>query len=720
MWETTLGGLVWPVNLACAKSDSMTPDLTVLLNVHDDAKYLKRTLQSLEECAAYGRAFDISTVLLVVADRASADTLAFFKTYRSPVFASIKVIKVDNGDLALSRNDGIAAASGELLMTADADDLVSFNTIADAVTMFRIGKLRKTVIVPQYHYRFGQDFSLRVNVPLDVIDPILFFEYHPYGSRIIGRREELRSIAYVAHKAHDGLAFEDWHYNSELLAAGFTFVVGKDTILFYRRAADRMNALSTAKTFGVTALSRLHDPDVFKALGSRSGKPIQDLPVPSPRLELDTLMTSHTCHELMLAASGIEPAINLASLSKIKVRGGAWRTMRNSLHYLELCRRFGAKRFDHVVLLPFLVNSGAEKYILAILHELVRVNPGSRVLFLTGQKWDEHEGMDRLPPGSEFVDLDAFCGDMDERHRQILVLRILQVFAPNALIHMKSCAFARDFFTVFGKVLTSHRAVFYRFCENHGRRHSDWVATGRDFDFVSDMGDRLSLVVTDTRSLAEHDRARLDFISDKIKPIYIHRDMTITPAQMDRPFTRKLLWASRFDAQKRPELAALICEALARQLPDIEIHVHGADVLHKGKATAFSRCSNVKMKGAFDTFATINAADYDALIYTTAFDGLPNIILECMAAGITVIAPNIGGIGEVITGETGFLIADETDDVALVEAYTAAVTKLYSSHSHVAQLRQAALAKLEEQHNTSIFRDRVAECFGPLKSQVTP
>ena len=69
-------------------------------------------------------------------------------------------------------------------------------------------------------------------------------------------------------------------------------------------------------------------------------------------------------------------------------------------------------------------------------------------------------------------------------------------------------------------------------------------------------------------------------------------------------------------------------------------------------------------------------ANFDAFIYTSSFDGMPNIILETMACGLPVVAPDVGGIGEaVVSGKTGHLVSNMADDDALTDAYMDAVLR---------------------------------------------
>jgi glycosyltransferase involved in cell wall biosynthesis len=58
----------------------------------------------------------------------------------------------------------------------------------------------------------------------------------------------------------------------------------------------------------------------------------------------------------------------------------------------------------------------------------------------------------------------------------------------------------------------------------------------------------------------------------------------------------------------------------------------------------------------------------DILVLTSDWEGTPNVVLEAMASGLTVVARPIGGVPEIIKhGETGFL-TDTKDEDALADS----------------------------------------------------
>ena len=60
--------------------------------------------------------------------------------------------------------------------------------------------------------------------------------------------------------------------------------------------------------------------------------------------------------------------------------------------------------------------------------------------------------------------------------------------------------------------------------------------------------------------------------------------------------------------------------------------------------------------------------DADILVLTSDWEGTPNVVLEAMASGLTVVARPIGGVPEIIKhGETGFL-TDSNDEDAIANS----------------------------------------------------
>lgn len=84
----------------------------------------------------------------------------------------------------------------------------------------------------------------------------------------------------------------------------------------------------------------------------------------------------------------------------------------------------------------------------------------------------------------------------------------------------------------------------------------------------------------------------------------------------------------------------------------------------KARASARGLDDRVRFAGARqDVYRVLTAIDI--FVLTSRFEGLPNAIMEAMAAGRPVVATRSGGTEELVTdGETGYLVAGDTAELA--------------------------------------------------------
>jgi glycosyltransferase involved in cell wall biosynthesis len=159
-------------------------------------------------------------------------------------------------------------------------------------------------------------------------------------------------------------------------------------------------------------------------------------------------------------------------------------------------------------------------------------------------------------------------------------------------------------------------------------------------------------------------------------------------------------------------LVRAIATALRKEYPEMVIEVYG-QIEQPYQQQGLFDVSGVEYRGSFDGFDSLPIERFDAFIYTSAFDGLPNIVLEALAAGLPVIAPDVGGVSEaVINGETGILIPDLVDEHELIAAYVDAVRRLYGNWACTLKMVDNGRRLVAERHGASNFRQRVAEVFG--------
>lgn len=695
-------------------------DVSVVLNMHREALFLRPTLLSLEACAVEAQNYGLTVELVAVFDRADEATRKTFDSTPLDGFCGVKVVDIDVGSLGLARNAGIERAEGEFIWTADGDDLVSSNAIVELIKVARNHPHPNVAVFLDYLASFGEQYHVVRYVGSEWLTAADFAFQHPYVSRIFIRRSAFDSLRYRDLKVTTGFAYEDWDFNCRIFAAGFDFKIASDTVLFYRQRGNSLLRQANSQSAKIPPHSPIFDQRRFRELMAAARDRVGDWTafMDARRRIVERsfaaeLFASGQLLEYVIAAASLEPEIEPA---RLETAGSycplPWSPNHWGFQMERLYEFLGSEPFSDVVLLPWLRPGGAEKYILQILEELQLSGTARRILVLSGESANKHEWARRLPKGSVFIDLFNAFPMLDDASRNLMTIRtLLAVSVQGARLHVKAGVFAHSLLDSYGTVLSSHfRVIYYRFSDGSYSWRGKHLTGPWAVSFLRRQLANIDLLISDCRSIVEKDFARLGSHEDRYRLIYAQ----CTPTHaLDGPRTptRRLLWASRVSPEKRPELVGAIANALRREYPDIVIEAYG-EIADRHEPEALFGTSGVEYRNSFDGFAQLPIGRFDGFIYTSAFDGLPNIVLEALAAGLPVIAPDVGGIGEaVINHETGFLVPNVVDDDALVAAYVDAIRRLYNNWGNSLEIAARGRQLVLERHGESAFKHRVRAAF---------
>lgn len=695
-------------------------DVSVVLNMHREALYLRPTLLSLDACANEAKNAGINVELIAVFDKPDQDTLEVFHRTPLKAFEEIKTTTIDVGSLGLARNAGIDLAEGEFVWTSDGDDLVSRNSIVELVKTARNHPHSKIAVFIDFLVAFGESYHVARYVSDQWLTAADFAYHHPYVSRIFIKRDVFQHLSYRDLKVTTGFAYEDWDFNVRLFASGFEFLVAQNTIVFYRQRSNSLLKQANAVSARMVPHSALFEPKTFVAAMADARKRNPDWQ--KFMRERQAIYERKFVHEMLASETLVGYATEAAQLDpevepiRIEAASNYCPVPWDSQHWGFQLERFyqlvGDQPFSDVLLLPWLKPGGAEKYILQVLGELWKFGACRRLLVLSGQAASRHEWASLLPKGSVFVDVFNAFPMLDDAGRDAMIARaLLAVAAEGARLHIKASPFSHRLMDSFGSVLSStYKVVYYRFCDDSYAWRNERVNSPWAVAFLRRQLNNIHLLISDCGSIVAADWARLGAHKEKYQTIYALCAAQEHPSIKRLP-NKRLLWASRVSAQKRPELVKKIASALRCEYPEIVIEVYG--VVEEGyEQQSLFDAPGVVYRGSYDGFQTLPIDRFDAFIYTSAFDGLPNVILEVMGAGLPVIAPDVGGIGEaVIEGETGFLVPDLVDENALVEAYVDAVRRLYGDWDRTVEIVERGRQLIADRNGEAKFRQRVSDVF---------
>lgn len=232
-------------------------DVSLLITFHNEGILAYSTLNSIERCRKFAEAKGITTEYILVLDKCSEETKNIVLSHPA-ISNNLTVVEVDHGDLGASRNSGVVCATGDTLAILDGDDYFSENWIERAFDCIKAYG-DKVIIHPEMVINFGAHAAYCWQ--LDQAerhfekDGLLVNNYwtswtfakrnvyleHPYS--------ETRPLA-------SGFGYEDWHWNCEMIAAGFEHRLAMGTIGFYRRKKISL-VLATAASGAIIPPSQL-------------------------------------------------------------------------------------------------------------------------------------------------------------------------------------------------------------------------------------------------------------------------------------------------------------------------------------------------------------------------------------------------------------------------------------------------------------------------------
>lgn len=695
-------------------------DVSIVLNMHREAVYLRPTLYSLDACAREASKAGIKVELVAVFDRPDKDTLEVFHQTRLHAFDKVKTIQVDVGSLGLARNAGIQVAEGEFIWTADGDDLVSRNSIVELLNIARNHPSSKVAVFVDFWIAFGEPYHVARYVDSKWLTAADFTHQHPYVSRIFINRSTFDSIRYLDLKITTGFAYEDWDFNCRLLVAGYEFKIAPHTAIFYRQRSNSLLKLANNISARMIPHSGLFKPSAYRAAmkSARARNPDwSEFIIERQRFHernfVKELLDSDEVIDFVADAAKLDPEIEPSRIETASSYCAIpWNSKHWGFHLERLYQLLGSETFSDVLVLPWLKPGGAEKYILQILHQLIKSDSNRRLLVLSGQAASKHEWAAKLPKNAVFIDVFNAFPMLNDADRDVMVVRaLLAVTGQGALLHLKASEFVHRLMDAFGAVLFSHfKVIYYRFSDDTCVWRNRRLSGSWGVSFLRRQLTNIDLLISDCRSIVANDMARIGAQSEKYQVIYAKCRTQKQPTTKSTP-TKRLLWASRVSAEKRPELVGMIATALRKEHPNMVIEVYG-QIEESNQQQIFFEKPGVTYRGSFDGFDSLPVDRFDAFIYTTAFDGLPNIILEALGSGLPVIAPDIGGIGEaVMDGDTGLLVPDLADDSAMITGYVDAVRRLYGNWDRTIETTNNGQQLISERHGDSNFARRVAEVF---------
>lgn len=304
---------------------------------------------------------------------------------------------------------------------------------------------------------------------------------------------------------------------------------------------------------------------------------------------------------------------------------------------------------------------------------------------------------DRFPAGVREIDFHALARtggpveyQLEDDIENALVV-LLRTFRADAIVNVGSDLFYSALRS-FGLALTASERVFLAISST--RRTVVGVHTGDSLRYFYRWFERIAGVVTDNdqlaRELAEtyripaQDRDRIHVVRAPVDPGTPAAQVPTGPDRRPQVF-----WAGSWGRHRRIGLFLQV----VRQMPDVDFRMWG---IPPEEAGARQLPPNLVSEGVVPDVADLPFDEADAWLYTAAWDGVPEELLEAGARGLPVVGTLVGGTGDVLVPGEAWPVADGAGAEEYVAALRAVLADPEAARGAAARLRDRLLTEHSE------------------------
>ena len=317
----------------------------------------------------------------------------------------------------------------------------------------------------------------------------------------------------------------------------------------------------------------------------------------------------------------------------------------------------------------------------------------------------------KFPEGVRHIDLcQAVAGEvgtkLNDDFTQRLLVEIMRSLGAEVVFNVNSRTMWQAM-TNYGDAMAASMKIIGCFLCNEQTRYGYW--TGYPLRRFYRTFDQMWATCTDSQFLVDELSENFVLPPDQAKRVHVLRgpvDTSLSIIKHTRRTPRaQVFWAGRMDPQKRIDLAF----AVAELLPDVNFRMWGDMVMGKGQNST-PKPKNVLLEGTYTSFTDLPLDKADMWLYTSAWDGIPQTLLEVGMTGIPLIGTAVGGTPEVLREGLGAAIPEDAGPEAYAAAISAVLADPAAARARAAALREMLLAE----HTTAAYRKSIdAAIDGP-------
>lgn len=440
------------------------------------------------------------------------------------------------------------------------------------------------------------------------------------------------------------------------------------------------------------------------------GRLLSVRPKPDRRAVLDQILAQANFEPTVLAAGGL-------ALAGLRTYRGDDLLARDGISVDRLYRNL-PERVDVLVATPMLVAGGAEKYVADLLAALAEQGAGSIVVVVTEQTrkaavgWERLEILAPLRGHTVLFWRDAYAPGQGGTPDHFA--RFAQSLRPSLLV-VNNARIALDAVVRYGRGLSNGSCLCCTYFSispmglgaPYGARFPTWTSS-----HAISLTDNEVMHARLTEMTGALPEARVALVPP-LAPVVTQqafdallqaRRISLDPR---RP-SRRWVWVSRVEPAKGTE----ILELLARGRPQDQFDVYGPVEPHVRDQIGLD-LPNVRLLGLITDVSAADFTRYDGFLFTSLFEGMPNVVLEMAQHAIPLVLADVGGLSFTF-GDAGALLVRHGEDAR------SSATRFSDALDRVAAMSPDALERLVRhayeqvvaRHSKAAHRAAVRAAFG--------
>ncbi len=441
---------------------------------------------------------------------------------------------------------------------------------------------------------------------------------------------------------------------------------------------------------------------LFPEYGAHIPAPSEIGPVPQSVVWMPPAIPGWVLDEMKDLARDVDPILYPTDQFLANCRYYSFPVMpRPGKIYRELMECCSSDHYTHCFAIPWLKRGGADLVTLKHIEASARTQ-GGKVLVIMTEPGDS-PWLSRIPAGVDVADASRFVGEISHDELLQLLVRMLVQLQIDTL-HIINSRHVWEVVCRYGLAITQRTRIFASiYCDDFDR-YGQPVGFARQY--LPDCYRRLTNVFSDNHAFPKLLHKTYGYRPELFRVLKSPVDASFSVPAVRKPQGRKVLWAGRLDRQKRPDLLL----AVAQALPDVEFHVYGDAMLDykTGVVDSLRQLKNVRMKGGFDGVESLPFTEFPVFFYTSQWDGTPTMVIAAALASIPIVASRVGGVGDIVTEERGYPVA-EIENVAL---YVDRIEEALDSPAQAEAKAAGAREYVKSEHSDLAFAQALAAVPG--------